>query len=143
MTTIKIKLLTPSAQLPTRSTEGSAAFDLYASEHIAIEAGGVSRVPVGLAVEIPVGFYADLRLRSGFASKNSAALCSSGVVDSDYRGEVMIPVINHGREMIVISVGDRIGQMLILPVPETEIAQVEELTDTVRGNGGFGSTGGV
>jgi len=63
------------------------------------------------------------------------------VVDSDYRGEVMIPVINHGSELIVISVGDRIGQMLILPVPETEIVQVDELSETNRGAGGFGSTG--
>ena len=141
MNQIKIKLLTLSAKLPTRSTVGSAAYDLYASEHIVIPFGDVSRVPVGFAVEVPEGFYADLRLRSGFASKNSAALCSSGVVDSDYRGEVLIPVINHGSDMIVISVGDRIGQMLILPVPETEIVQVADLSKTVRAGGGFGSTG--
>lgn len=141
MTPIKIKKLSPSSKLPTRATEGAAAYDLYAAEPAVIEPGQIAKIKLGIAIEVPREFFVYVRPRSGLATNYGADLCSSGIVDSDYRGEVHAPLINHGKSTLAISTGDRVAQMVLLPVPDTEIVLCEELTATARGGGGFGSTG--
>lgn len=141
MIPIYVKILTPNAVLPKRATNGAAAYDLCSAEHVVIKPGQIHKVKLGIAIECPPEFFVYVRPRSGLASNSGADLCSSGIVDSDYRGEVHMPIINHSSIHLAIKAGDRIGQMVVLPVPDTKIIQVEELTPTARGAGGFGSTG--
>lgn len=140
-TPIKVKRLSASATLPMRATAGAAAYDLYSNQAVVIEPGKIVKLKLGVAIEVPSSFFVYVRPRSGLASNQGGDLCSSGIVDSDYRGEVHMPLINHGQEPIEIKVGDRVGQMVVLPVPYTEIVECDELSSTERGAGGFGSTG--
>ena len=130
--------------LPRKMTEHSAGFDLCAAvkEAIAIEPGRIALIPCGFSMALPVGYEAQIRPRSGLAARNGITLINSpGTIDADYRGEVMTPVINLGREPFVVERGMRIAQMVIAAVPVVRIEEVEELDETSRGAGGFGHTG--
>ncbi len=147
MTTLKIKrvsTLKPELPLPSYQTPFSAGMDLMADieNKIVLEPGQRILIPTGLAIEIPIGYEAQIRPRSGLAIKNGIALVNSpGTIDADYRGEVKVIVINHGQETVTFARGDRIAQMVIAPVIQAEIQEVTELSDTARAAGGFGSTG--
>jgi dUTP pyrophosphatase len=137
----KVKRLTPDAKLPIKSTEQAAGLDFFASDDFLIEPNKVTMVKTGIAAEIPQGFWGFTRPRSGMGTKFGIAISSSSTIDSDYRGELMFPFTTHKNESYQIHKGDKIGQMMILPVPVVEVVEVEELSGTQRGEGGFGSTG--
>lgn len=132
---------------PTYKTAGAAGMDLYAdvgSEGVALEPGKVAAIPTGLKMEIPEGYEGQVRPRGGLAFKSSISVINSpGTVDADFRGEVMIGLVNHGAATFHVHRGDRIAQLVICPVvvPEVQYVQESELTTTVRGVGAFGSTG--
>lgn len=142
---ILIKRLQKDAILPRRATEGSAGYDLYAclQEEITLQPGEIVKVGTGIAMEMQETDYgAFLFARSGLASNYGIVPANCvGVVDSDYRGEIMIPLQNHGKEAFVIHPGERIAQMVFLPVLLPKLTEAEKLNDTDRGDGGFGSTG--
>ena len=141
---INVKKLREAAKLPYRATEGSAGADLYACLEAPVTVQPDQRVtiPVGIAVEIPAGFGGFVFPRSSVACKFGVSLPNCvGVIDSDYRGELCVPVINHSAEPYTIKVGDRIAQLVILPVENAVYEYADDLTDTQRGEGGFGSTG--
>jgi len=130
--------------LPRKMTDHSAGFDLCAAvkEAVTIAVGEIVLIPCGFHMALPVGYEAQIRPRSGLAAKKGITLINSpGTIDADYRGEVMTPVINLGKAPFVIERGMRIAQMLIAPVPQVQILEVEELDETTRGEGGFGHTG--
>jgi dUTP pyrophosphatase len=130
---------------PGYATPGSAGVDLQAflKEELVIQPGEVVRVPTGIAIELPNPYVgAFVFARSGLASKYGLALANGvGVIDSDYRGEIQVALINHGAEGVKINNGDRIAQMVFMPIYLAEFQGVEELEQTNRGSGGFGSTG--
>ena len=130
--------------LPSEATAGSAGSDLSAAldEPFVLGAGKVAMVPTGFAVEIPPGWEAQVRPRSGLALRHGVTVLNSpGTIDSDYRGEVSVLLINHGCEPFHIARGDRIAQMVISRVPSVEWLEAESLAESERGEGGFGSTG--
>jgi dUTP pyrophosphatase len=144
--TVKIKRLghAVGVSMPVKMTEHAAGFDLHAAVEgpVVIGPGEVVLVPCGFAMALPVGYEAQIRPRSGLSSRFGVTLVNSpGTVDADYRGEVVAPVINHGKAPFVVERGMRIAQMVIMPVPPVELVEVEELDSTVRGTGGFGHTG--
>ena len=144
MQPIKVKKLRPGAHLPTYGTEFSAGADLYAclAEPVTIAPGETKKIPTGLAMEIPVGFAGLIYARSSMGTKKGLAPANKvGVVDSDYRGEFMVFLLNPGTEIQTIADGDRIAQLVIPPVFSPGFVEAGELSDTVRGAGGFGSTG--
>ena len=144
MNPIKVKKLREGAHLPTYGTEFSAGSDLYAclESDITIAPGETKKIPTGLAMEIPVGCAGLIYARSSLGTKKGLAPANKvGVVDSDYRGEFMIFLHNHGSEPQTVSHGDRIAQLLVTPVFTPGFVEAEELSDTGRGSGGFGSTG--
>src|SRR4051812_43828264 len=145
---ITIKLArTPAAAdlpLPKKMTDHSAGFDLCAAvaESLTLQPGQIALIPCGFQMALPIGYEAQIRPRSGLASRNGITLINSpGTIDADYRGEVMAPIINLGSAPFVVERGMRIAQMLIAPVPEVRMVEVEELDSTERGAGGFGHTG--
>ncbi len=142
---LKIKKLNENATLPKRATEGSAGMDLYAciDEEITLNPGDSTLVPTGFAMEIPSPDYvAYMFARSGLAIKHGITLCNCvGVIDSDYRGEVCVALCNMSKEPYTITPQERIAQLVISPVSLMPTVEVEELSDTKRGVGGFGSTG--
>src|SRR6266850_3534648 len=145
---ITIKLTrTPAAAdlpLPKKMTEHSAGFHLRAAvtQSITIQPGQIALIPCGFHMALPAGYEAQIRPRSGLASRNGITLINSpGTIDCDYRGEVMAPVINLGHAPFTIERGMRIAQMLIAVVPMVEMVEVEKLDETIRGAGGFGHTG--
>jgi dUTP pyrophosphatase len=130
--------------LPSYATEGSAGMDLKAAltHPLALNPGQRSAVPTGLKMAIPPGYEGCVRPRSGLALKQGLTLANSpGTIDSDYRGEVKVLVINLGQEAVLIQRGDRIAQLLISPVARAQIEKVAKVDDTARGEGGFGHTG--
>lgn len=132
--------------LPAYETTGSAGMDLRAAvveaEPLTLAPGKRALVPTGLIMEIPQGFEAQIRPRSGLAFKNGiTCLNTPGTIDSDYRGEVKVLLINLGEEDFIITRGMRIAQMVIAPVTQMSVLEVTETSDTLRGAGGFGSTG--
>ena len=142
--TLRIKRLNESAHLPTYQTAGAAGMDLHAAlEHpINIGRGDIVPVPLGFAMAIPEGFEAQIRPRSGLASRHGITLPNApGTIDCDYRGEVIVPLINLGREVFTVEPGMRIAQMVIAPVSRVDVVESDELDSTERGAGGFGSTG--
>ena len=144
MDKIKVKKLRENAQLPTYGTEFSAGADLYAclAEDVTILPGETKKIPTGLAMEIPVGCAGLIYARSSLGTKRGLAPANKvGVVDSDYRGEFMIFLHNHGAEPQTIQHGDRVAQLLVTPVFTPGFVEADQLSDTVRGTGGFGSTG--
>ncbi|MCF1468820.1 dUTP diphosphatase [Agrobacterium vitis] len=133
-------------ELPAYETAGAAGMDLRAAvteaEPLPLAPGKRALVPTGLIIEIPQGFEAQIRPRSGLAFKNGiTCLNTPGTIDSDYRGEVKVLLINLGDEDFTITRGMRIAQMVIAPVTQVQVIEVSETSDTVRGAGGFGSTG--
>ena len=132
----------PPLDLPRYETPGSAGLDLRADEAFSLAPGERRLVPTGLAVEIPPGHEGQVRPRSGLAARHGIGMVNGpGTVDADYRGEVGVLLVNHGREAVAFSRGDRIAQLVISPVVRAEVELVDELTETDRGAGGFGSTG--
>ena len=132
--------------LPAYESEGAAGMDLRAAlgdgETITLEPGAKAMVPTGLAMALPVGHEAQVRPRSGLAAKHSVTVLNSpGTIDSDYRGEVKVILINHGSSPFKIERGERIAQMVIAPVTQGIWTKVDALSETDRGTGGFGSTG--
>ncbi len=138
---LKVKRL-KDIPLPSYATPGSSGLDLYAAEDVEIPPGEFKLVGTGIAVEIPPGFEGEVRPRSGLAAKYGVTLLNTpGTIDSDYRGEVKVVLINHGREIFHVRKGMRIAQLVIKKVERVEVCEVEELGETGRGEGGFGSTG--
>ena len=141
---VAVKKLNPNARLPVYGSEFAAGADLCAclDAPLTIAPGETVFVHTGLAMEIPVGYAGLVYARSGLASKRGLAPANKvGVVDSDYRGELMVALHNHGAEAQTIEDGERIAQMVITPYLTAQFFETDELSDTVRGTGGFGSTG--
>ena len=144
MEPICVKRLKPNAILPTYGSADAAGADLYAclEEDMVIASGASAFVPTGLAMEIPKGFAGLIYARSGLACKRGLAPANKvGVIDSDYRGEFIVVLHNHGKEEQVISHGERIAQLVITPVITPGFCETDSLSDTQRATGGFGSTG--
>ena len=141
---VNIKKLNENAILPTYGSEFSAGADLYAcmEEPLTIEAGKTRLVHTGIAMEIPEGYVGLIYARSGLATKRGLAPANKvGVIDSDYRGEIMVALYNQGETAQIIEQGERIAQIVLTPYLRAEFETAEELSDTARGAGGFGSTG--
>ena len=141
---MNIKKLNENATVPTYGSEFAAGADLYACEggEVTIEAGQTKLIHTGIAMEIPVGLVGLIYARSGLACKRGLAPANKvGVIDSDYRGEIMVALHNHGAEAQTIADGERIAQIVFAPYYAAEFEVVDELGDTIRGEGGFGSTG--
>jgi len=131
-------------ELPKYATEGAAGMDVLAAEDIVLEPGMRHAVATGLAMAIPSGYEIQVRPRSGLALKHGVSVPNTpGTIDSDYRGELKVIMINHGSEPFAIHRGDRVAQLVLAPVTQARWDEVEELDETERGAGGFGSTGGV
>ena len=144
MQPIKVKKLREGATLPTYGTEFSAGADLYAclEAPVTIAPGETKKISTGLAMEIPAGYAGLIYARSSLGTKKGLAPANKvGVVDSDYRGEFMIFLLNHGTESQTIVSGDRVAQLVVTPVFTPGFVEADELSDTIRGAGGFGSTG--
>ena len=144
MTKILIKRLSKNAVIPKYEIFGSSGMDLVAciEKDVNIKPGNKAVIPVGFALSVPKNFEIQIRPRSGLAAKNDITVLNTpGTIDSDYRGEVKVILFNHGQNIFKIENGLRIAQMILCPVEKAEIIEVEELTDTLRGKGGFGSTG--
>jgi len=138
--TLAVKRLRPSATLPTRGSAEAAGLDLYSCDPVEIPAGGRSLVKTGIAISLPPGYYGRVAPRSGLAVKNGIDV-GAGVIDSDYRGEVGVLLFNFGAEVFRAEAGSRVAQLLVEPVVLVQPVEVEDLDDTQRGAGGFGSTG--
>jgi dUTP pyrophosphatase len=132
----------PPLELPRYESTGAAAMDLRADEPVALAPGERRLVPTGLALEIPPGHEGQVRPRSGLALKLGVGMVNApGTIDSDYRGEVGVILVNHGQAPVTFARGDRIAQLVIAPVTRAELQLVESLAETDRGGNGFGSTG--
>lgn len=130
--------------LPAYATDGAAGMDVLAAEDVTLPPGGRHAVSTGLAMAVPDGFELQVRPRSGLALKHGISLPNTpGTIDSDYRGELKVILINHGDRAFEVRRGDRIAQLVLAPVVRATWLKVDELDETMRGEGGFGSTGGV
>ncbi len=130
--------------LPAYATEGAAGMDVVAAEDVVIAPGARHAVATGLALAIPAGFEVQVRPRSGLALKHGITVPNTpGTIDSDYRGELKVILINHGGDDFEVRRGDRVAQLVLAPVTKASWLEVDELDETARGEGGFGSTGGV
>jgi dUTP pyrophosphatase len=141
---VSIQRLSTLADIPQYATSGAAGLDLPAAieKPLTLAAGSFALVPCGFAMALPAGFEAQVRPRSGLASKHGVTVLNSpGTIDSDYRGEVKVLLINHGRDPFTITPGMRIAQLVIAPVTRVELQETRELSETVRADGGFGHTG--
>ncbi|WP_440931677.1 dUTP diphosphatase [Candidatus Pelagibacter sp.] len=144
MVRVLIKKLNPSVQLPSYKTSGASGMDLMAfiEKPINLEPGKSCLVPTGLSLAFPEEYEIQIRPRSGLAAKNNITVLNTpGTIDSDYRGELKIILFNHGNENFLINNNDRVAQMILTPIIKMELHEKEELPETVRGEGGFGSTG--
>ena len=143
--TVEVKRLPHGAglPLPAYATSGAAGMDVVSAEEVTIAPGARHAVATGLAVAIPAGYEIQVRPRSGLALKHGITVPNTpGTIDSDYRGELKVILINHGTEPFAIARGDRVAQLVLAPVVQAAWDEVEELDATTRGAGGFGSTGG-
>ena len=144
MARVLIKKLNPDVQLPVYKTSGASGMDLMAfiEEPIKIAPNSTYLVPTGLSMAFSEDYEVQIRPRSGLAVKNSITVLNTpGTVDSDYRGEIKIILFNHGKENFIINNKDRVAQMILTPVVKIEFEETDNLPDTLRGEGGFGSTG--
>ena len=144
MVKILIKKTSKEVITPKYKTDGSSGVDLSAflDKEVVIKPNSSDLIPTGLQVAIPEEFEIQIRPRSGLAAKESIGVLNSpGTIDSDYRGELKIILFNHGKEDFIINNGDRIAQMVLVPIVKMEFEEVDSLPNTVRGQGGFGSTG--
>jgi dUTP pyrophosphatase len=137
---LRFKKLHPDARLPTRGSPHSAGLDLYAVERVTLRPGERAAVRTGVAVAIPVGFYGRVAPRSGLAVRHGLDTLA-GVIDPDYRGEILCALVNHGDTSFEIEPGARIAQLVVEPIALPEAVWAEDLDETERGAGGFGSTG--
>ena len=137
---LRIKKLDPKAFLPAKGSEHAAGYDLFSIEAVTIPAKQKALISTGIAMQIPIGNYGRVAPRSGLAAKNFIDV-GAGVIDADYRGEVKVLLFNFSEVDFQINVGDRIAQLIIEKYTRTDIEEVDTLDDTVRGEGGFGSTG--
>jgi len=139
---VQIQPLTNTAKLPTYATAGSVGADIYADDNYIIHPQQWMAVSTGIAMAVPQGYEVQIRPRSGLAAKFGVTVLNApGTIDSDYRGEVKVLLINHGNQQFEIKKGDRIAQMVVASVEPTTLVESLELDDTERGAGGFGSTG--
>lgn len=141
---LKIKKLNDLAKIPTYGTKYAAGCDLYAatSEDIVLNPGETKLIPTGLSMEIPTGLVGLIFARSGISIKRGLAPANKvGVIDSDYRGEIMVALYNQSNQEQIIEKSERIAQFVLVPYVQAEFEEVESLDETIRGNGGFGSTG--
>ena len=144
MSSIRVKKLHPKAILPTYGSAEAAGADLYAclEEAVTIQPGEIFWVPTGIALEVPKGCAGLVYARSSMGAKRGLAPANKvGVVDSDYRGEIKVVLLNHSKTEQILQPGERVAQFVITPVLTPQYTEVEDLTDTDRGQGGFGSTG--
>ena len=144
MVKVLVKKLNPKAQLPTYKTEGSSGMDLMAfiKSSIKIAPNCSALIPNGISVAIPSDVEIQIRPRSGLAAKsNISVLNTPGTIDSDYRGELKVILFNHGPKEFIVNNKDRIAQIILMPILKIDFEEVDNLPETVRGSGGFGSTG--
>ena len=144
MTKIQIKKLSSSVSIPKYETSGSSGMDIAAhiENNIIINPGEKFLVSTGFSIAIPKGYEVQIRPRSGLAAKRSITVLNTpGTIDVDYRGEIKVILINLGKEKFIVKNGERIAQMVVCPVVQANLEEVEDLPDTERGSGGFGSTG--
>ena len=144
MTKILIKRLSKEVSLPKYETSGSSGMDLaaYIDSNININPGQIAIIPTGLALSIPKGFEVQIRPRSGLAAKQKISVLNTpGTIDADYRGEIKVILINLGPEPFKVEKGLRIAQMIVCPIVQAQLKEVDDLSETERGKGGFGSTG--
>ena len=144
MVKILIKKLNPKVKLPKYKTDGSSGMDLMAflSKPISIMPQKSELIPTGLSIAIPDNTEVQIRPRSGLAAKNNISVLNTpGTIDSDYRGELKVILYNHGSEEFIVNNDDRIAQMILVPIIKATFEEVENLPETIRGDGGFGSTG--
>ena len=140
--TVRVKKLRENAVLPSYGSDYAAGADLYACNAVTVEPGATEFVQTGLALEVPAGYAGLVYARSGLACKKGLAPANKvGVIDADYRGEVMVALYNHSSQVVEIEPGERVAQLVITPYLTAVFEETEELSDTVRGEGGFGSTG--
>jgi dUTP pyrophosphatase len=141
---VSFRRLSSSAHVPAYQSDGAAGLDLHAALNapMTLEPGAIAIVPTGLALAIPVGFEGQVRPRSGLATKHGITVPNApGTIDSDYRGELKVALINLGRAPFVVEHGMRVAQLVIAPVSRATLVECDDLGDTARGAGGFGSTG--
>ena len=144
MIKVLVKKLNPKVELPKYKTEGSSGMDLMAliENPIKIKSQNSALIPTGLSIAIPDDMEVQIRPRSGLAAKsNISVLNTPGTIDSDYRGELKIILFNHGKKDFIVNNNDRVAQMVLMPVLKIDFEEVNELPDSIRGSGGFGSTG--
>ena len=144
MAKVLIKKLDPAVKLPAYKTNGASGMDLMAfiKEPVSVKPKTSSLIPTGLSLAFSEDYEIQIRPRSGLAAKNNISVLNTpGTVDSDYRGEIKVIIYNHGSENFVINNGDRIAQMILTPVIKIELEETNNLPETIRGEGGFGSTG--
>ena len=144
MVKVLIKKLNPSVQLPSYKTDGASGMDLmaYLEKPINLEPGKSCLVSTGLSVAFPKEYEIQIRPRSGLAAKNNISILNTpGTIDSDYRGELKIILFNHGGKNFIINNNDRVAQMVLIPIIKMELEETNDLPKSVRGEGGFGSTG--
>ena len=144
MAKVLIKKLDTSVELPAYKTNGASGMDLMAfiNEPITLKPQNSSLVPTGISVAFPSEFEIQIRPRSGLAAKNNISVLNTpGTIDSDYRGELKIILFNHGSKKFIINNNDRVAQMVLTPIIKMELEETNELPESIRGKGGFGSTG--
>ena len=144
MTEILIKRLSEKVKLPKYETNGSSGMDLSANidSSIKINPGKTAIIPTGISLSVPNNYEIQIRPRSGLAAKNQITVLNSpGTIDSDYRGEIKVILINLGEKVFIVDKGDRIAQMVVCPIIKAKLKEVENLEKSHRGSGGFGSTG--
>lgn len=137
---LRVKKLTKSSKLPSRGSEFSAGYDLYASESVMVKSKDRALVSTGIAISVPSGTYGRIAPRSGLAVKHGIDV-GAGVIDEDFRSDIKVLLMNHGDANYTINAGDRIAQLIIENISSPEVKEVNELDNTARGKGGFGSTG--
>lgn len=139
---LKIKKLSKSATIPSYSHPGDAGLDIFAVEPSQLQPGEVKLIKVGIAIELPPNTEAQIRPRSGLALKHQVTVLNTpGTIDEGYRGEVGVILINHGKTLFEVTPGMKVAQLVVKPVLHVDIIEVESLSETKRGEGGFGSTG--
>ena len=144
MVKVLIKKLSPKVQLPSYKTSGASGMDLMAfiKSSITVKPKTSSLIPTGLSIAFSEDYEVQIRPRSGLAAKNNISVLNTpGTIDSDYRGEIKVIIYNHGNNDFLINNGDRIAQMILMPVVKIELEETNNLPETIRGKGGFGSTG--
>ena len=144
MVKVLVKKLDPKVQLPSYKTKGSSGMDLMAfiKDPIKIAPNTSALIPTGISVAIPIDVEIQIRPRSGLAAKSSISVLNTpGTIDSDYRGELKVILFNHSKEEFVVRNNDRIAQIVLMPVLKIDFEEVDNLPNTLRGSGGFGSTG--